>query len=126
MSLIIAFLLILPPFTITQTETKRIKLTEDLKEVKQSVLELIPVGSRIEKAKEVMEQNGFKCVLREKATFVEYDKKRKQILHEGEDFLWCDKSERVAEFVLRRWQVIITHKDEIVSGVYTSTGLIAP
>jgi hypothetical protein len=126
MPLVIAFLLMLTAFTTIQTETQKIQLSEDVKEVKQSISKLIPVGSRIEEAKDMMEQHGFRCEMKQRDAFVEYDAENKEILHEGEDFLWCDKSKRVAELVVRRWQVIITHKSGIVSGMYVSTGLVAP
>lgn len=126
MKLLIALfaIIILPLFCGGQT--KKITLTESVQVTKQEILNRIPLGSDIEEAKEIMKQNDFKCKMKQNAAFVEYDDEESEILHEGEDFLWCEKSKVIGVLTRRRWQVIITHKNGVVSNIFVSSGLIAP
>ena len=126
MTFIIAFIITISISFISSQAENRIPLHENMKLLRQELMKVIPIGSRVTDAKKLMEQNGFKCKMKEKAAFVEYDERNNQILHENEDYLWCDKSRQVAELISRRWQVIITHKREVVTGVYVSSGIKAP
>ncbi len=84
-------------------------LTTNVDQTKQNVLQNIPVGSSIEDAQHLMEAEGCECS------------------HQQDDkgtFLYCDIHKNDQTFVSRRWQVIIYYKDEKVTSVSTSTGLV--
>lgn len=111
-----------------QHSPTKIRIQNNVQKMKESILKRIPIGSDLQEAKRVMEQNGFDCKINRESSFVEYldlDQTMEKV-HEGKDFLWCHKSKRIAPLTLRVWQVIIVFNGDIVSELYVSSGIVAP
>ncbi len=106
----------------------KIALSEDPDLVEQEILRLVPIDSSIDRAKQIMEKNGFGCKFTENGAFarVRIDKNapggtRHQV-YENVDYLYCDASQGF--LVQRRWQVAIYHAKKQVKSVAVSTGLV--
>ena len=115
-------------FVVYQESGDKLRMHSDPKDMKKEILKKVPIGSRIEDAKRIMEENGFGCRLVQNDVFSE-DKDgdpNNQVLHEGADFLSCDKSKTTFPPVMREWFVAIVHKDGIVSEVFVNSGLTGP
>jgi len=104
----------------------KIKMQSDVRQMKANVLKRIPIGTHLQEANRVMEQNDFTCKIKEDSSFVEYLDETTEKVHEGKDFLWCHKSMRIKPLTLRRWQVIIVYEHDAVSELYVSSGITAP
>jgi hypothetical protein len=89
--------------------------------VKSAVLEGIPRGTRLGLAKEFMEHEGFQCSVVRSGRFAEQG-----VVHEGVDFLWCNRDDRGSAWVHRRWQVMLVLENDTVTDVHVSEGLIGP
>src|SRR5438105_15241149 len=72
----------------------KIRMHSDPKAMKEEILKKVPIGSRIEDAKRMMEENGFDCEMMRNSAFSEdvEDDPNRHIVHERADFLSCDKS----------------------------------
>ena len=84
--------------------------------MEEEISQFIPVGSSIDRAKRIMESNGFKCEYVENGTFVkERDDPNfpggKYTTYRRVDHLSCDRSKMVAVLRERRWQVAIVHDE---------------
>ncbi len=88
-------------------------------ELKRSILNVIKIGSDINKAKKIMESNGFNCSFKKNSTFSDGKNLYRHI-----DFLYCDIEKGF--LVSRRWQTAVLHKNNIVENVVVSTGLTGP
>lgn len=87
------------------------------------------MGAPIEQSRRLLESAGFSCQMEKDAEFAEYppESRRRQIVHEHADFLYGDRERSVGLLMQRRWQVAVVHdKQDRVSAVYVSTGLIGP
>lgn len=98
----------------------------DPKEMKNEVLQRIPLGTRVNEARRTMEGNGFVCKDMENAAYVEYDENDEQIVHSGVDYLWCHKKSLAAPLVQREWHVILPHEEGKVSSIAVTVGLTGP
>lgn len=97
----------------------KINLSENPEEVKRSILKVIPPGSDINRAKIIMEKNGFKCSFVKDSSFAD-----KNSIYQHIDFLYCDIEKGF--IVGRRWQVAVVVKNSLVSEIFVSTGLTGP
>lgn len=97
----------------------KINLTDNPHEVRESIMKLIPAGTDINRAKKVMETNGFRCSFKKDSSFADKDK-----LYEHIDFLYCDLERGC--LTGRRWQVAIVIKNSLVEKILVSTGLTGP
>lgn len=110
----------------------KLRMRSNPKAMKEEILKKVPIGSRIEDAKRIMEENGFGCELEHNQLFsVQLDNPpendpHRSIVHERADFLACDKSKLTFPPVTQEWSVIIVHKDGIVSDVVVNIGLTGP
>ncbi|MGB3691997.1 MAG: hypothetical protein WA865_23225 [Spirulinaceae cyanobacterium] len=94
----------------------RFKFHDDPDLMEEEISQFIPVGSSIDRAKRIMESNGFKCEYKENRTF---SKARddpdfpggKYTTYRGVDYLSCDRSKMVAVLRERRWKVAIVHDE---------------
>jgi hypothetical protein len=108
-------------------EPKKLKLHNNLKEMKEEVLKRIPIGIPIEQAREIMVKSGFKCEMLLNKSFAEMDYDEHQTTREGIDFLYCDKEKAAFPYGCdRRWQIAIVHKNAVVTEQLISIGLICP
>jgi hypothetical protein len=99
----------------------------DASETKLAVLDIVPVGSRIDTAKTVMEQKGFSCRMMYNQRYSEDDvgNSPRQIEHPPADILWCDSGDRSYRGIVitKRWQIIFEAKDDAVVRVAAGVGL---
>ncbi|NES73130.1 MAG: hypothetical protein F6K24_52030, partial [Okeania sp. SIO2D1] len=97
----------------------KFQFDDDPDVMEQEILRLIPLGSSIEKAKEIMENNGFQCEYFENDSFVRVRDdpngrpRVRQTLYENVCHLYCDISKGL--IVQRRWQASIVHERGVVS-----------
>jgi len=89
--------------------------------MKSTVLEGVPRGTPLAAAKEFMEHEGFQCSVIRNGKFADQG-----VVHEGIDFLWCDRRDRGDMWVHRRWQIIVVLENDSAGDVYVSEGLIGP
>ena len=103
----------------------KLRMYADSQSMKKELLKEMPIGSLIHDAKKIMEENGFNCEMMENTAFSENrdGDPQKPIVHEGEDFLFCNKRETVGVLVIREWDVIIVRKGDVVSDVFVNVGL---
>lgn len=106
----------------------KIALSEDPDVVEREILRIVPIDSSIDRAKQIMEKNGFNCQFTENGTFarMRIDKNapsgtRHQV-YENVDYLYCANSKGF--LVQRRWQVAIFHTEKYVKSVAVSTWLV--
>jgi hypothetical protein len=87
----------------------------------------MPIDSSIDRAKQIMEKNGFRCEFTENGAFARTrDGKNapgeiRQQVYENVDYLYCDASRGF--LVQRRWQVAIGYQEKLIKFVAVSTGL---
>jgi hypothetical protein len=97
---------------------------------KAAVLRVVPVGSKIDHAKQVMESEGLRCVMQYNQKYAEDDPNNtgKMIDHPPADFLWCDSGERSTwmPLVSKRWQIAFVVKDDKVAAVSVGVGVTGP
>jgi hypothetical protein len=118
------FLLILAANTGCDSRGGDIKLSQDDKKTKGEILRRIPIGSPMDQARKIMEENGFVCTMHINDSFVENTGSNKQILHHGKDFLFCDKKRRGIIACDQRWQVFLVRSEDTVAEVYVNYGTI--
>ena len=102
----------------------------DGSETKAAVLDVVPIGSRIETAKAAMEAKGFRCrmMYNQRYSGDEVSGSRRQIEYPAADILWCDTGDRPYQGIIisKRWQVIFEAKDDAVARVAVGVGLTGP
>jgi len=93
------------------------RLTSDPQQVRNEILQYIPIGSDIGRAQELMEGYGFRC----------------EMIRNGEwlklsdiDYLYCDINKSESFLVSRRWQVAIIEDRGRVKDIQVTTGLTGP
>ena len=94
----------------------RFQFHDDPDLMEEEISQFIPVGSSIDRAKRIMESNGFKCEYRENGIFSKMREDPnfpggKQTLYKGVDFLSCDRSKIVGILREIRWKVAIVHDE---------------
>jgi hypothetical protein len=99
-------------------------------ETKAMVLNVVPIGSRIDTAKIVMEAKGFHCRMMYNQRYSGDDDagSRRQIEYPAADLLWCDTGDRSYRGIIisKRWQVVLEAKDDAVAQVAVGVGLTGP
>ncbi len=95
----------------------KIKLTENSNENRKELLTIIPLNSDVDKVKQIMEEASFICEKKVKDAFLQY----KNI-----DYLYCDLEKSKSFLIGERWQIAIVHKNNKVTEIYCSYGLIGP
>jgi hypothetical protein len=100
--------------TTDRTITRNIN---DAPEMRNTIMNAVPIGSQIAAAQVFMMKNDFSCRLETNATFGNQS---------GIDFLYCDKQAGVDRVVGRRWQVALLEKDGKVLDVLVTTGFLGP
>src|SRR6266498_2625173 len=83
----------------------KLRMHDDPKAMKEEILKKVPIGSRIEDAKKIMEANGFGCQLEHNQFYSvqREDDPTKDDTHERADFLYCGKSKTTWPPVIREW-----------------------
>jgi hypothetical protein len=106
----------------------KIVLSEDPDVVERQILLMMPIDSSIDRAKQLMEKNGFSCKFTQNSEFIRMriDKNapggtRHQV-YEDVDYLYCNASQGF--LVQRRWQAAIFHAEKNVKSVAVSTWLV--
>ncbi len=94
----------------------RFKFHDDPDLMEEEISQLIPVGSSIDRAKRIMESNGFKCEYIENGIFSNMREDPnfpggKQTLYRGVDFLSCDRRKMVGVLRQIRWQPSIVYDE---------------
>ena len=112
---------------------EEIRMFGDIKSMKAEVLKHVPIGTSIHDAKQVMEENGFRCTMYNNAIFTEKGDEpkndpegKKDILHYNADFLSCRKEGTPFQYVYREWAVTIVHKNDVVSDIFANTWVTGP
>ena len=85
-------------------------------EMTAAILTVTPIGTQIDAARSFMERERFKCTDMLNQTIGN---------REGVDYLSCERIE-INGWVSRHWRVAITFRDGKVTGVESSTYLLAP
>jgi hypothetical protein len=103
-------------------------MRDDPQAMKEEVLKKVPIGSQIQDARKIMEENGFKVTPHHNDSFAEDEAgdPRRQIIRQGEDFLMCYKARTPFLFVTREWKIVIVHKGDVVSDISVGIGLTGP
>lgn len=106
----------------------RIRLNTDQKAMKKEILKNVPIGSHVEDAKRLMEENGFSCESWVNHIFSVQleDDPTTYVQHEKADFLSCNKSRTRVPPVTAEWYIAFVHKDGIISEVVVNFGLTGP
>jgi hypothetical protein len=110
----------------------KIQMHDDAKSLKEEVLQKVPIGSSIQDAKPIMEENGFRCEMYKNGSFYETQENdpegKGKIYHENADFLLCAKEGKPFQYVFREWRVIIVHKNDndVVSDIFVRTWVTGP
>ena len=122
-----------PPNDKPQNESPqsvRIRMYDDKKSMKEELLKFVPVGSSVQDAKRIMEENGFACEMYTNdssiETFENDPLSERTITHDNADFCYCDKRRTPFQLVAREWKVMVVHKNNVVSDIYVNTGLTGP
>jgi len=97
----------------------KIILNDNPYDLRESIIKIIPPGTGIEKAGDVMAINGFTCSVLRDSSFAGSDR-----VYEHIDFLYCSIEKGFP--VSRRWQAAMVLKNSAVAEVYVSTGLTGP
>jgi hypothetical protein len=89
--------------------------------MKSALLQLVPPGTSLPKAREAMEHEGFTVTEKHDASFAEQGK-----VHNDIDYLYCDRTESARFPVERRWQVALVSDGTKVTNILVSVGLTGP
>ena len=106
----------------------RIALSEDPDVMEREILAIVPIDSSVDRAKQLMEKNGFDCTFTKNGNFTRAraDKNAPGVMrhqaYNNLDYLYCNFSRGL--LVQRRWQVAIIHTEKSVKSVAVSTFLI--
>ena len=96
-------------------------LSADAAQSRQEILKFIPLGSKVQPVKAIMERQGFVCKAGKSERFARF-LPGKQSAHSVADYLYCDREQG---FIVReRWQVFVVHQNGRVADVRVSYGLI--
>lgn len=89
------------------------QLLEDGPSMREEILRHVPIGTPKDRAREIMERNGFACSI--------------QLNKDHQPYLFCGKQQISKWPVERKWLVAIGLKDGRVSSVGgVTTGLVGP
>ena len=105
-------------------DKQAVRLTANIEQaamMKSAILETIPRGTGLAAAKGFMKREGFECSITHNGEFSEQG-----VVHEGIDYLYCNRHDRIDTFVNRRWQIAVVLEKDSVADVYVSEGLIGP
>lgn len=95
--------------------------------MKAEILRFVALDTAVNNAMQIMTQNGFSCERKTNADFMASDHgKTSGAYLKNKNYLYCDYTQ--PGFILsadRRWQVALIVKDEKISEIYVSYGLIA-
>lgn len=95
--------------------------------MKQEILRFVPVGTGVDAARHIMEENRFACDRKSNADFMATDQAtRTSKFLQKKNYLYCDYTQ--PGFILsadRRWQVALIIEAGKISEIYVSYGLIA-
>jgi hypothetical protein len=119
-----SWVIVLPLSIGCTRDRQAVRITAQIEQpatMKSAVLERLPRGTPLTAAKEFMEREGFECCVTRKGEFSEQG-----VVHEGIDYLYCNRHDRVDTWVNRRWQIAVVLEDDKVADVYVSEGLIGP
>jgi len=89
--------------------------------MKQQLSQLVPPGTSIQKAQQVMEREGFSCSQKHNTGFSE-----EGVGHDNLDYIYCDRSDEVGPFTTRRWQIALIIEHSKVRGYLVSMGYRSP
>ncbi len=94
------------------------------KEMKEKLLELVPVGTPIGIAQSTMEKQGFQCSMVKNATFLEKDilqyPFRPGKLHPQSDYLFCQGTHPYTFWVGGAWYIDIAEHEGKVSNLFVA------
>ena len=85
--------------------------------MKTALLQIVPSGTPLVQARNVMEREGFTVAAKQNAAFSEQGR-----LHQNIDYLYCDRSESAGFPVERRWQVALVHDGTQLTDILVSMG----
>jgi hypothetical protein len=89
-------------------------------EMKATLRQHVPSGASLAEAKAFMEREGFECRMVKNEGFSE-----EGIDHEPLDYLYCCRTDGHG-YVVRKWQVAIVVRDDAVTDILVSSGLVGP
>jgi hypothetical protein len=107
-----------------QAPVGKIRMLKDSKSMKAEILKHIPLGTAVEDAQKKMEENSFKCALKQNRSFAETEDDGSQRIHEKCDYLYCDLELPITEYCRRRYQIAMVHDSGIVVEIRVSIGLV--
>lgn len=90
---------------------------EDPAMMQSTIVKNIPNGTQLADAKRFMQSEGFKCSITRNGSFSDRD---------SIDYIYCDRLDRVDDWVSRRWQIALVLEDDAIADVSVSHGLIGP
>ena len=118
----ILIMLIVTTLTFGQTQPKKLKMHNSAKAMRQEIEKLIPIGSNITDAQQLLQANGFVCSMRQQKSFIEMKEDKSVVAHNNLDFLFCDKRDQLLTNT-RVWQVAVIHQSGLVSDLLNSVDI---
>ena len=91
-------------------------LGDTSEQARAAIVEVVPIPSSAESARQLLERNGFDCSWEEQQPWPG--------VATPMDYVYCTCS--AANVVSRRWQVAVVHEDRTVVDVQVATGLVGP
>lgn len=98
----------------------------DRTRMRTALLEAVPLGTSVVDAERFMASERFHCTLNRNASFAEQQDGGHSVVHEGIDYLYCDRFDRAGFMVSRRWQIALVLEDESVKDMIVNAGMIGP
>jgi hypothetical protein len=90
-------------------------------EMKQTLKREIPVGTPAADGRRFMEREGFSCSIIKHGSFSEQGTEVR-----GIDFLYCCRQDPSSAWVSCKWQIALVLRDDVVSDILVSSGLVGP
>lgn len=100
------------------TPKNQISFYDDVQQTQNSFLEHIPIETSLQTAKEILKNNKLNYEVYLKQDFTHGVETLKRI-----DFLYINKIKSKG-WVSKRWQVAVAFKNDKITGIYVSYGLI--
>lgn len=97
--------------------SNKMKFTNSDEKDRQLIMKSIPIGSSLDYASKIMNENGFECNYIENGEFLN----RSHI-----NYLYCDRYETINLLITRRRQIAIILSNYKVSEIMIATGLLGP
>lgn len=97
----------------------KIHFYEDTVEMKTEILRYIPIGSSLEKARDILQKNELKYKMKTDASFSDGKTLKKHM-----DYLYFEKSTTGNGLIRKRWQFAIVYKDDKITAILVSFGRI--